>query len=76
MHSTPPHWKGWPLTSQPEHSTKELENRLTHLEINSEEHTQKLSLHERAILGILGALYVLAQDRFPVIAEVIRGVLQ
>lgn len=76
MHSTPPHWNGWPRISQPEHSTKELENRLTHLEISSGEHREKLSLHERAILGILGALYVLAQDKFPVLAEVIRGVLQ
>jgi len=75
MHSTPPHWAASPRPS-PEHSTKELENRLTHLEIKSEDHKERLSIHERAILGILGALYVLAQDKFPAIADLIRGVLQ
>ena len=38
-------------------------------------HRDKLSLHEKAILGLASSLYVLAQDRFPQIAAVIRGLL-
>lgn len=58
----------------PQHSP-ELERRLTRLEISSEGHTAKLSLHEKAILVLAGSLYILAQDRFPQIASIIRGLL-
>lgn len=82
MTSTPPHWNNiW--TPTPEHSAKELENRLTTLEVNSEDygeeiekHREQLTLHERAILGILGVLYVLAQDKLPLLAKFIRGLGQ
>jgi hypothetical protein len=80
MPSTPPHWNGWPHTSQPEHTTIELENRLTTLEVHSETHSERvdqtedrLNLHERVLLGILGVLYVLAQDKFPLLGAFIRG---
>ena len=39
----------------------------------AESHTAKLSLHEKAILGIAGVLYILAQDKFPMIAAIIKG---
>lgn len=74
MSWTPPPWKAWPGTS-PAHSTRELESRLVHLEIRSQDHSEKLSLHERAILGILGALFILSQDRLPAIADAIREVV-
>lgn len=38
-------------------------------------HDQRLSLIERAILGLYGAVYILAQDRFPEIAKLLRGML-
>lgn len=82
MRSTPPHWNDWPPTSQG-HSPIELENRLTTLEVSSkdgrqslEEHQDRLNLHERVILGILAALYVLAQDKFPLLGTFIRGLGQ
>jgi hypothetical protein len=79
MTSNPPSRPTWGHT---EHSTKELENRLTTLEVNSEDHgetidqhSERLTLHERAILGILGTLYILAQDKFPAIADLLRGLV-
>jgi ABC-type sugar transport system ATPase subunit len=60
----------------PQHShSNEIENRLTKLEIEGSHHGAKLTLHERAILGIAGALYVVAQEKFPLIAGAIRGLL-
>jgi hypothetical protein len=79
MTLNPPSRPTWAHT---EHSTKELENRLTTLEVNSEDHgetiddhSERLTLHERAIIGILGALYIMAQDKFPVIADLLRGLV-
>ena len=74
MDSTKPPWKSWPDTSR--HTPRELENRLVHLEISSKDAKERLSLHERAILGILGALYILSQDKLPLIAGAIREVLK
>ena len=55
--------------------SNEVESRLTKLEIRSDSHGQKLSLHEKAILGIASTLYVIAQDKFPLLASIIRGLL-
>jgi hypothetical protein len=69
------------------HSTKELEHRLTDLEASreesradrkdlfeiSEQHREKLSLHERLLLGILIALAAALQDKFPKIAALLKG---
>jgi len=63
--------------------------RVTRLEVISDHHTdqhgshfetqakhdQRLSLVEKAILGLAGAVYILAQDRFPMIAKLLKGVL-
>lgn len=80
----------WPGYEQPTgHHPIELENRLTHLEHTTDDHSdqhdqhrdthrhhdQRLSLIERAILGLAGAVYILAQDRFPEIARLLRGIL-
>jgi hypothetical protein len=84
-----PYKDSGPLPLSSEHSTKELEHRLTRLEDakamhgeHSEElfqiverHSDKLTLHEKAILGILGALSILLQDKFPKIAALIKGIL-
>lgn len=59
---------------QPSHST-EVEHRLTKLETQGSAHQAKLTLHEKAILAIASALYVVAQEKFPMIAGVIRGML-
>lgn len=78
MSSIPPHWRDWHNTSE-EHSSKELEHRLTRLEVSSDDtaqqvdsHADRLNLHERAILGILGALYILLQDKFPKVAALLK----
>jgi hypothetical protein len=72
-----------PTWAHTEHTTKELENRLTTLEVNSEDygdqidhHSERLTLHERAILAILGTLYILLQDKFPAIADLLRGLVK
>jgi hypothetical protein len=78
-----------PLPPSSGHSTIELEHRLTHLEDAKvahreqndelfeivEKHHDKLTLHEKAILAILGAISILLQDRFPQIAAAIKGIL-
>lgn len=65
-----------PLPSaQPVPHSNEIEHRLTVVEVEQERHRDKLSLHEKAILALASSLYVLAQDRFPQIAAVIRGLL-
>ncbi len=67
----------------------ETRERVTRLEVISEHHTdqhgshfethakhdQRLSLVEKAILALAGAVYILAQDRFPVIAKLLKGLL-
>ena len=52
-----------------------MEHRLTVIEIEQGRHRDKLSLHEKAIIGIASSLYVLAQDKFPLVASIIRGLL-
>lgn len=76
------HWNGWHRTLKEEHSPIEIENRFTTLELSANSHEKRidvhqvrLNLHERCLLGILGALYVLAQDRFPQIGALIRGLI-
>jgi hypothetical protein len=49
----------------------EIEHRLTVQEQRSDHITYRLSLHEKAILALAGAIYVLAQDKLPVIAAAI-----
>lgn len=38
-----------------------------------EAHSEKLSLHEKAILWICGVIYILAQDKFPALAAILKG---
>ena len=78
-----------PLPPSSGHSTIELEHRLTHLEDAKtahreqseelfeivEKHHEKLTLHEKAILAILGGLGILLQDKFPHLAALIKGAL-
>lgn len=82
------HWTGY--EQQNGHHPIELENRITHLEHTTADHSdqhdshrdtqrghdQRLSLIERAILGLAGAVYILAQEKFPLIASLIKGTLQ
>lgn len=56
----------------PSDRSLETERRLTLLEEQGRRHTTKLASHEKAILGLAGGMYVLAQDQFPVVAAVIR----
>ena len=55
--------------------SNDLEHRLTKLELQGHGHGQKLALHEKAILAIASAVYLIAQDRFPQVAAIIRSVL-
>ncbi len=78
------HWSG----SEPHHPV-EVEHRFTVLEQTVESHSelhdahretqnshgQRLSLIERAILGAYGSLYILAQDRFPELAALLKRML-
>lgn len=87
MRSPPQSWRySHPLS--PQHSN-EIENRLTLQEAETayqrdlnedvekqlERHSSQLTLHERAILIILGLLQILMQERYPVIAKVIKELL-
>jgi hypothetical protein len=72
-----------------EHSTKEIEHRFTDLEAFSktssadqeelheivEKHGEKLTLHERVLLGLLIGLATLLQDKFPHIAAVLKTLI-
>jgi hypothetical protein len=80
-------WIGWHPNSrhEDEHSTKEIEHRFTGLEASSdqnkleisdlheiaERHSQKLSTHEKAILGLLIGMATLLQDKFPKLAALL-----
>jgi hypothetical protein len=71
---SPPHW--------PQHSTKEIEHRLTVLETEAEadseqieQHDRRLNLHEKAILAIGAVLQILMQEKYPKLAELIKQVL-
>ena len=72
-----------------EHSTKEVEHRFTELEAFTREsrrdredlheivesHTEKLLLHERAIIVLTMAFSALLQEQFPKIAAFLKGSL-
>lgn len=69
------------------HSPIELERRMTtqqiELEYLRDSHEElaeevgavrkKMALHEKAILGILGVLQILMQDKYPAIAALLKG---
>lgn len=71
------------------HSPVEIEHRFTVLETVVEDHTDqhvehrethakhesRLSLVEKAILVLAMSVYIMAQDRFPAIASLIKGVI-
>jgi len=68
-------WEPSQPPSQPHSHSTEVENRLTKLEVQGTAHQNKLTLHEKAILAIASALYVVAQEKFSIIAGAIRGLL-
>ena len=84
-------WNSWPQPSRPEngHSTKEIEHRFTDLEAFAgeskadredlheivEKHTDKLTLHERVLLGLLMGLATLLQDKFPVLVHALKALI-
>lgn len=84
-------WNTSPPPSRPEngHSTKEIEHRFTGLEAYAEEsrsdrddlhdlvdrHTEKLTLHERVLLGVLMGLATLLQDKFPVLVLALKALI-
>lgn len=66
------------MTSQ-SHSL-EVERRLTMAEVEQKQQDEelqalrkKLALHEKAILGILGLLQVVFQDKFPAVAALLKS---
>jgi len=68
-------WEPSQPPSPPHSHSTEVENRLTKLEVQEAATKAKLTLHEKAILVIASALYVVAQEKFPIIAGAIRGLL-
>ena len=71
------------------HSTREIEHRFTELEMRHQasledrnklfnitgKHSEKLTLHERILLGLLIALATLLQDKLPVLALALKALL-
>lgn len=71
------------------HTTKEIEHRFTDLEAFTrassedreelheivERHGEKLTLHERILLGLLMGLATLLQDKFPVLVHGLKAML-
>lgn len=64
----------WPLS---------VEHRLTEVKTEADghakmlaEHAERLKLHERAILGLCGILYIVFQDKFQLVAQIIKGLRQ
>ena len=67
----------------------ETRERVTRLEVISDHHTdqhgshfethakhdQRLSLVEKAILALAGSVNILAQDRFPMVANLLKGLI-
>ena len=60
----------------------ETRERVTRLEVISDHtsrriarHDQRLSLVEKAVLALAGAVYILAQDRFPMVARLLKGLI-
>ena len=78
-----------PPRSDNGHSTKEVEHRFTELEVQHQisrddrdelfsiaaKHTDKLTLHERVLLGLLMALATLLQDKFPALALALKTLI-
>lgn len=64
----------WPPSPPPSHSI-EVEHRLTQAEERIDRQTERLTLHEKAILALASGLYIVAQERFPAIAGLIREIL-
>ena len=52
-----------------EERQKDTESRL-------DAHDRRLNLHEKAILAICGVLQILMQDKYPAMAELIKGLLR
>jgi hypothetical protein len=85
----PPHWppQSQPLHSvEIEHRLTIVENDLENVvERHEEKHeaheekyealTKRMSLHEKATLVLAGAVQILAQDKYPALAKIIRSVL-
>ena len=79
-----PHWR-----AEGKHTTREIEHRFTDLEAFTEtsssdreelhqiveKHTEKLTLHERVLLGLLMALATLLQDKFPVLIHALKALI-
>jgi hypothetical protein len=77
------------LRVEGEHTTREIEHRFTDLEAFTEtsrhdsenlheiveKHADKLTLHERVLLGLLMGLATLLQDKFPVLVHMLRGLI-
>ena len=78
-----------PSRSDNGHSTKEIEHRFTDLEAFTESstedsselhriverHSEKLTLHERVLLGVLMGLATLLQDKFPVLVLAMKALI-
>jgi hypothetical protein len=78
-----------PSRSDNGHSTKEIEHRFTDLEAFTESstedsselhqiverHAEKLTLHERVLLGVLMGLATLLQDKFPVLVYAMKALI-
>jgi hypothetical protein len=84
-------WNRSPPPYNPDHhSTKEIEHRFTSLEEFSEEskedrsdihrtlskHSEKLTFHERVLLGLAITVGAILQDKFPAVASGLASILK
>lgn len=79
------HWSATPVHSPIELERRLVEQRmeLSHLQESHEDLTEdvaalrkKMSLMEKAILGILGLLQVILQDKYPALAALLKAMMQ
>ena len=63
-----------PPSPTPSHSL-EMEHRITGMEWESRHHEKRLTVLEKAVLGLAVCLSIIAQERLPSIAATIRGLI-
>lgn len=84
-----PNSQRYATRSSPSYTDVDTRERVTRLEVISDHHTdqhgshvethakhaRRLSLVEKAVLALSGAVYILAQDKFPMVARLLKGLI-
>lgn len=84
-----PNSRRYETRSSQNYTDGDTRERVTRLEVISDHHTdqhgshfethakhdQRLSLVEKAILVLAGSVYILEQDKFPMVAKLLKGLI-